>query len=134
MALRIALDSNRYTDLRRGLPGVQEVIANAAEVCVPLIVLAELRAGFAFGSKREENESILSKFLRLEGVHVARPDERTTFFYADLYAYLRAKGRPIPTNDLWIAALTVQHNLALFDRDSDFDNLPQLPRVRLLGG
>jgi predicted nucleic acid-binding protein len=129
--LRIAIDSNRYTDLRRGLVGVEEVVANASEVYVPLIVLGELRAGFAFGTKRHENESILARFLQLKGVCIAHPDEQTTFFYADLYAFLRAKGRPIPTNDLWIAALVIQHNLTLFDRDSDFDNLPQIPRVRL---
>ena len=60
---------------------------------------------------------------------VLSPDEETTCFYADLYAYLRKKGPSLPTHDLWIAALTVQHGLVLFDRDSDFDHLPQLPRV-----
>ena len=129
--MRIAIDSNRYTDLCRGVPEVVEVVAQADEIKVPLIVVAEQRAGFAYGSRRIENERVLSSFLQKEGVSVLRPDEQTTFFYADLYAYLRSKGRPIPTNDLWIASLVVQHNLALFDRDSDFDNLPQVVRVRL---
>lgn len=62
---------------------------------------------------------------------VLLPDEQTPFFYGDLYAYLRKKGTPIPTNDLWIAALAVQHHLPLFDRDSDFDRLPQVARIRL---
>jgi tRNA(fMet)-specific endonuclease VapC len=93
------------------------------------IVLAEQRAGFAHGTEREKNERTLTHFLSNAGVFVLCPDEQTSVFYADLYATLRKKGRPIPTNDLWIAALVVQHNLVLFDRDSDFDALPQLARI-----
>jgi tRNA(fMet)-specific endonuclease VapC len=63
-------------------------------------------------------------------VFILLPDEQTTYFYSDLFAYLRKKGKPIPTNDLWIAALVVQYQLVLFDRDSDFDNVPQIARVR----
>ncbi len=128
--MKIALDSNRYTDLCRGVPLVQEIVESATEVHVPLIVLAEQRAGFAHGSNREKNERVLTRFLNSDGVFVLSPDEQTTFFYADVYAYLRKKGKPIPTNDLWIAALVIQHQLVLFDRDSDFDHLPQIARVR----
>jgi tRNA(fMet)-specific endonuclease VapC len=127
--MKIAVDSNRYTDFCRGLPEVIEVIDNATEIFIPLIVLAEQRAGFANGSNREKNERVLTKFLNNEGVFILSPDDQTTFFYADLYSYLRKKGKPIPTNDLWIAALVLQHNLVLFDRDSDFDHLPQLARL-----
>jgi tRNA(fMet)-specific endonuclease VapC len=131
MALKIAIDSNRYSDLCRGLPEVVEIIETADEIYVPVIVLAEQRAGFAHGSARQKNERVLTRFMNTAGVFVLLPDEQTTFFYADLYAYLRKKGRPIPTNDLWIAALTIQHNLVLFDRDSDFDAIPQLARLAL---
>ncbi len=130
--MRVAIDSNRYTDFCRGVPAVVEVLEAAIEIYMPLIVLGEQRAGFAFGTQREKNERTLTKFLNNEGVHVLCPDEQTTFFYADLYCYLRKKGRPVPTNDLWIAALVLQYNLVLFDRDSDFDQLPQLARLPLL--
>lgn len=129
--MKLALDSNRYTDLCSDVPGVAEVIANADEIHVPLIVIAEQRAGFAYGSKRTKNERVLTRFLNQAAVFVVAPDQQTTFFYADLYAYLRKRGKPIPTNDLWIAALVVQHDLVLFDRDSHFDELPQLARVSL---
>jgi predicted nucleic acid-binding protein len=129
--MRIALDSNRYSDLCRGVPEVVEIVERAIEIHVPLIVLAEQRAGFAHGSARAKNERVLTRFLNNPGVFVLLPDEQTTHFYADLYAFLRKKGKPIPTNDLWIAALVVQHNLILFDRDSDFDALPQLARLAL---
>ena len=127
--MRIAIDSNRYTDLRCGLPEVVEFLEDVEEIHMPLIVLAEQRAGFAYGTRREENEQAMAKFLNEGGVYVLRPDEQTTCFYADLYAYLRRRGTPIPTNDLWVAALCVQHNLVLFDRDSDYDRLPQVARV-----
>lgn len=127
--MKLALDSNRYTDLCRGVPAVVEVIESAEEIHVPLIVLGEQRAGFAHGAHREKNERVLTRFLNTDGVRILAPDEETTFFYADLYAFLRKRGRPIPTNGLWIAALVVQHSLVLFDRDSAFDHLPQLARV-----
>ncbi|MBP9112722.1 MAG: type II toxin-antitoxin system VapC family toxin [Polyangiaceae bacterium] len=127
--MRIALDSNRYTDLRKGQRDVLAVLERATEIYVPVIVLAELRAGFAAGTRREENERILTQFLNKDGVYVLAADESTTFVYADLYAYLRKKGTPVPTNDLWIAALAVQHSLVLFDRDKHFDQFPQLSRV-----
>ena len=109
----------------------REVIETAEEVHVPLFVVAELRAGFAHGTRREKNERVLTTFLNTSGVFILSPDAETTFHYADLYAYLRRRGKPIPTHDLWIAALVVQHQLTLFDRDRDFDHLPQLARLVL---
>jgi predicted nucleic acid-binding protein len=132
--VKIALDSNRYTDLCRGVPDVVEVIEQAAVVHLPLIVVAEQRAGFAHGAHREKNEKVLTRFLNEPGISVLVPDEQTTYFYADAYAYLRKRGKPIPTNDLWIAALVLQHQLVLFDRDSDFDHLPQLARLKIAPG
>ncbi len=127
--MKVAIDSNRYTDLCRGDRRTIEVVESAHEIYMPLIVLGELRAGFAYGTRLEKNESILNKFLNEEGVFVLCPDEQTTRFYADIYAFLRKKGKPIPTNDLWIAALVWQHNLVLLARDSDFDSIPQLARI-----
>ncbi len=127
--MKIAIDSNRYTDFCRGDKKAIEVIESAIEIYLPLIVLGELRAGFAYGTRLEKNESLLNRFINEESVFVLCPNEQTTRFYADIYTALRKKGRPIPTNDLWIAALAWQHNLALFARDSDFDHIPQLVRI-----
>jgi predicted nucleic acid-binding protein len=125
----VAIDSNRYTDFCRGEQRAVEVLQESSEILVPLIVVAEQRAGFAHGSRRERNEQILTRFLNAEGVEVLAPDEQTTHFYAELYAYLRKRATPIPTNDLWIAALVTQHDAVLFDRDAHFDRLPQLARL-----
>ncbi len=127
--MKIVLDSSRYTDLCKGESRTVEVIENASEIFLPLIVIAEQRAGFAYGTRQEKNEKILTEFLNTEAVSILAPDEQTTFFYANIYAALRKKGKPIPTNDIWIAALVIQHQLILFDRDSDFDHIPQLARI-----
>ncbi|MGH7464645.1 MAG: hypothetical protein ACREK1_05675, partial [Longimicrobiales bacterium] len=64
-----------------------------------------------------------------EGVSVMFADEQTTRQYASVYRQLRTQGTPIPTNDMWIAALVLQHDLALYARDQHFDHLPQLVRM-----
>jgi tRNA(fMet)-specific endonuclease VapC len=92
-------------------------------------VLAELRAGFSLGSKGPQNEAALRRFLFKPSVEVLYADEQTTHHYASVYRQLRRQGTPIPTNDMWIAALVLQHSLTLCARDAHFDALPQLPYV-----
>jgi tRNA(fMet)-specific endonuclease VapC len=127
--VRIALDSNRYTDFAKGERGVVEILETADAVFLPFVVLAELRAGFSVGRRGAQNEGVLRRFLTRSGVDVLLPDDATTHHYAALYRQLRQQGTPIPTNDLWIAALVLQHDLALFARDRHFDALPQLLRA-----
>ena len=127
--MRVALDTNRYSDLCRGDREVVQVLEAAVEVFLPFAVLAELRAGFAVSSKGRENEQVLQRFLRKPDVEVLYPDATTTKIYARLYRQLRHQGTPIPVNDLWIAALVVEHHLALCSRDRHFDHLPQIEIV-----
>ena len=127
--MRLALDTNRYTDLCRGNTDVVEKVETADEVWLPFIVLGELRAGFAVGSQGPRNEAVLRRFLLKSGVDVLYADEQTTHHYGNVYRQLRKHGTPIPTNDMWIAALVLQHSLTLYDRDAHFDALPQLTRV-----
>jgi predicted nucleic acid-binding protein len=108
---------------------VRQVLEAADSIAVPFVTIAELRAGFALGTRGSENERILTSFLQQDGVLVLFPDDRTTHEYAAVYADLRRRGRPIPTNDMWIAALALQHGLTLYARDIHFDSLPQLLRV-----
>ena len=127
--MRLALDTNRYADLCRGLPDVVRVVERAEAVLLPFVVLAELRAGFSVGTRGAENERTLLRFLMKPGVDVLYADEQTTHHYASAYRQLRRQGTPIPTNDLWIAALVVQHNLILCARDRHYDRLPQIIRA-----
>lgn len=129
MALGIAIDANRYVDFCRGVREAVDVVRGAPRIVMPFVVLAELRAGFRCGSRSKHNERGLGRFLQSERVEVVFADEGTTHFYAMLFAELRAAGTPIPTNDLWIAALVLQHDLVLFSRDRHFECLPRLPRI-----
>lgn len=128
MAVDTAIDTNRYRDFVEGNPDVLQVFRTAARIVVPFIVVAELRAGFAVGSRGRENERTFEEFLHRRRVEVVFPDGQTTHHYATLYRQLRTAGTPIPTNDIWIAAIILQHDLALYSRDAHFDAIPQLLR------
>lgn len=127
--MRIALDTNRYVDFMKNDASMVSLVTKAAEIHIPLVVLAELRAGFANGSKSKENEQCLVRFLNSARVSILSPDEATTFVYAQLYSQLKRLGTPIPSNDLWIASLVVQHDLILCTRDTHFSKLPQIARA-----
>ena len=127
--MKIVLDTNRYVDFARGDADVFDILESAEEIVIPLIVLAELRAGFVVGSQGARNEGALRRFLLKPGVSLLAPDEQTTHHYAAVYRQLRQQGTPIPTNDIWIAALTIQHDLVLYARDAHFDHLPQIVRL-----
>ena len=127
--MKVALDTNRYVDLCKGVVETVTLLEEAESVILPFVVLGELRAGFAHGRRQLENEQILRRFLLTEGVHVLFADDQTTHHYASVFRQLRKQGTPIPTNDMWLAAVVLQHNLVLHDRDKHFDHLPQLVRI-----
>ena len=126
MDLTVALDTHAYSDFMRGVAERVELVRTVPAIVLPLIVLAELRAGFAAGDRESANAANLQRFLASPRVSVLAPDEQTTHHYARLHRQLRRDGRPIPTNDLWIAALAVQHDLVLCTADRHFRWIPQL--------
>ena len=125
--MKILIDSNRYRDFCEGRPDAVAVIQQADEIGLPTIVLGELRAGFACGTRGLANEAQLNRFLNSPRVRLLSVDEDTTHHCASLFRQLRQQGTPMPTNDLWIAALAVQHGFTIFSRDAHFRLLPQLP-------
>ena len=127
--MRLALDTNRYTDLCHGVGEVARLVESAEVVLLPFIVLAELRAGFSLGTRGSENERVLRRFLLKPSVAVLFADEQTVHHYVAVFRQLRRQGTPIPTNDLWTAALVLQHDLVLCARDRHFDHLPQIVRA-----
>jgi tRNA(fMet)-specific endonuclease VapC len=127
--MNLALDTNRYVDLCKGLTATVDLVAGADAVYLPFIVVGELRAGFALGRRGVENERVLRRLLQKDGVHLLLPDDQTTHHYASVFRQLRERGTPIQTNDIWIAALVLEHNLVLHARDEHFDRVRQLPRV-----
>jgi predicted nucleic acid-binding protein len=127
--MRVALDTNRYVDLCKGVAETVSIVATAEAVFLPFVVAAELRAGFAMGRRTAENERVLRGFLMKDGVSVLYADNETTFRYASVFRQLRTQGTPLPAHDLWIAALVLQHDLLLHTRDRHFEQLPQIVRV-----
>ena len=127
--MKLALDTNRYTDWWSGDQSVIATVEDAEEIYLPFIVLGELRAGFLKGTRASENEAALQRFLHEPTVRTLYPDDSTTQHYAAIYAQLRKQGTPLPTNDMWIAAMAWQHKLTLYARDKHFDHLPQLMRI-----
>jgi predicted nucleic acid-binding protein len=127
--VRLLVDANRFTDFARGNEDVVARFTAAEELWISLVVLGELRAGFVYGSKRRNNEQVLQQFLEGATVGVLYLDEETTKHYATVYGALRGQGTPIPTNDMWIAALSIQHDLTLDTRDQHFRHVPGLKLV-----
>lgn len=124
--MNVALDTNAYSDFMRGDGDRVRVVRAARTIALPLIVLGELRAGFAAGNRESANAANLRRFLASPRVSILLPDEQTAHHYAQLHFQLRAKGAAIPTNDLWIASLVVQHDLILCTSDNHFRQLPQV--------
>ncbi len=124
--MRIALDTNRLTDLFQGDKALAEQLGACDEVWIPLIVLAEIKAGFYGGSQQHRNEILLRKLLTKPTVGVLLPDHETAESYARLFVQLKRAGTPVPDNDLWIAALALEHDLLLITRDQHFQHIPQL--------
>ncbi len=127
--MKLLLDTNRYRDYAEGVPEVLEQMQRCEKVYLSFISLGELRAGFLYGNRSAENERNLSLFLEKKSVLTLFADNQTTHHFSRLYRQLRSQGTPIPSNDLWIAALVAQHNLPLYSRDTHFEQLPQLPRI-----
>ena len=124
--MRVALDTNRLTDLLRGDMALAERLGACEEVSIPLMVLAEMMAGFYGGTRQHRNEALLRKFLAKPTIAILLPGRETAERYAHLFVQLKRAGTPIPDNDLWIAALALEHDLLLITRDRHFACIPQL--------
>ena len=121
---RYLLDTGIVAALFRGDTEVGDRIAASEEIFVSSITLGELFYG-AFKSQRTEDEvKKISEFAQV--VRVLDCDADTSEVYGRIKTKLRAKGRPIPENDLWIAATAIQHKLSLAMRDAHFEQVEGL--------
>src|ERR1700733_11438789 len=113
------LDTNALSGAADNDPAVIALLADADEVSIPVIVLGEYRHGIAQSRHRASYENWLAGLLH--DCQVLDIQEPTTHHYAHITLELKRKGSPIPTNDVWIAALCRQHGLPLLSRDRHFD-------------
>jgi predicted nucleic acid-binding protein len=122
----IVIDANSYSAFKRGDFDAVEIIRHVPNIIMSPVVMGELLSGFAFGSKEEKNRKELELFLSSERVKLVAIDRNTSEQYTKIYKELRLKGKPIPTNDLWIAATAVQYGNAVFTYDDHFKHISTL--------
>jgi tRNA(fMet)-specific endonuclease VapC len=121
------LDTNALSAVADDDPGVAAVLARADQMAIPVIVLGEYRHGIAESRDRSAYEAWLTDLLN--DCMVLDVNEPTSHYYAEIVLELKRKGKPIPTNDIWIAALCRQHSLPLLSRDRHFDLVEGNERV-----
>jgi tRNA(fMet)-specific endonuclease VapC len=123
----LILDTNALSAIAEGEREATRQFTRAARVAIPVIVLGEYRFGIARSRHQRDYERWIEEMLSV--CSVLEVSEQTAIWYAELRGQLKAAGTPIPSNDLWIAALCRQHALPILSRDQHFDLLKGLHRL-----
>jgi len=123
---KILLDTNAYVSFLRGDKKVLDYLSRADRVFMSVFVLGELFAGFKAGNKEKENRQILEKFLQKSTVSVLEATMETADIFGLVMALLRRAGKPLPINDIWIAAHTLETGSVLVTYDEHFRLIPGL--------
>jgi tRNA(fMet)-specific endonuclease VapC len=122
----ILLDTNAISAFFKGDRHVLACVSSAERVYLSTIVLGELLAGFRIGNQFERNLELLSSFMACSTVEALPVTTETADYYGRLFMELRKKGKPIPVNDLWIVAQTLERGAVLITFDQHFQGLPGL--------
>lgn len=122
----LALDTNAYSLLLKGDNAIQKQVENASRVYMSVIVLGELYAGFKNGTKEKKNIETLEQFLLQPTVVILDVSSVTAQIYADIIFALGKVGKPVPLNDVWIAAQTQETGSVLVTYDTHFLHIPGL--------
>jgi tRNA(fMet)-specific endonuclease VapC len=123
---RLTIDTNIYSELKRGNPAVVALLEHAEEIHVPSVVLGELHAGFNGGNAPERNRAELAAFLAQPGVEVTDITRDVALRYGNVVGQLRKAGTPLPVNDIWIAACSLETGTRLTTLDAHFTKVPGL--------
>ncbi len=124
--MKILLDTSAYVGFKRGMSKVVDIIVRSETVLVSSIVLGELMFGFRNGTKFRKNMADLDRFLQHEAVKTVPVGEVTADRYARIAEMLKKSGTPIPMNDIWIAAQTMEHGAELITMDHHFEQIAGL--------
>ena len=128
---RLCLDTSAYSNFQRGEPRVVERLDPAEWIGVPAVVVGELWAGFLLGTRVDENIAALEEFLRNPVVETLPVDGETGRIFGEMLIDLRRKGRPLPTNDIWIAATAAQSGATVLTFDEHFREIARVGAVIL---
>ena len=129
--MKLALDTNAYSALRRGHPEVADLVRRAERILMSTVVVGELQFGFRNGSRYERNWRELRAFLDQPFVNILEVTLVTADRFGRISTALRTKGKPIPTNDIWIAAHAMEHGADLLTFDEHFEIVECLALIRL---
>ena len=127
--MRIVLDTSAYSHFRGNHQGVVDRIATADRVYLPTIVLGELEAAFRLGRRTADNRGKLDELLREDFVDILPITADVARRYGEIFVELRSAGTPIPVNDIWIAAATIDAGAHLLTFDTDFHRIALLDRT-----
>lgn len=123
---RLCLDTSAYSNFKRGHGRVTELIDSAEWIGLPAIVVGELWTGFVLGRRREENSLELEEFMAHPVVEELSVDSHVARIYAEIVVTLRSAGTPVPTNDVWIAALAARAGATVLTYDGHFDSISRV--------
>lgn len=124
--MKILLDTNAYVGFKLNLEQVVSMVANAQHIYFSPVVLGELMFGFRNGSRFRENMEDLNQFMQHEAVEMVPVGNLTADRYSRIASYLKRQGTPIPTNDIWIAAQTMEYGAELVTSDRHFESISGL--------
>ena len=119
--MTILLDTDAYSALMRGYREVADRVRRAEQVILSVVVAGELLFGFRAGGRLKKNLAELEAFLDSPYVSLVPVTFATADRFGRVAAALRAKGRPIPTNDVWIAAHAMETGAELLSFDQHFE-------------
>ncbi|MGQ9592655.1 MAG: type II toxin-antitoxin system VapC family toxin [Planctomycetota bacterium] len=128
---RYCLDTSAYSHFLRGDSRVVEMLDTAEWIGVPSVVLGELWVGFLAGSRLEQNEAELREFLGNPAVEEIPIDRAVARLYAEIFVALRRAGRPLPSNDIWVAAAAVRTGSSVLTYDEHFRDIQRAGSVIL---
>ncbi|MGQ0736141.1 MAG: type II toxin-antitoxin system VapC family toxin [Acidobacteriota bacterium] len=128
---RLVLDTSAYSHFRRGHGDVLDALARAERVLVPVTVLGELEAAFELGRHTRENRRVLDDFVSESFVGVIDCTSSVARHYGRVFATLKRDGTPLPVNDIWIAAATLDCGGTLLTFDRDFHRVRGLDHLIL---
>jgi tRNA(fMet)-specific endonuclease VapC len=123
----VIVDTNALSAIADERDRIRELLGTATGIAVPVIAIGEYRSGIARSRDFLRYQQWLDEFILAS--RVLDIDESTTRSYAEISLELRKVGKPIPTNDIWIAALCRQHELPLLSRDRHFDTVSGIQRI-----
>jgi tRNA(fMet)-specific endonuclease VapC len=123
----VILDTNGLSAVAEGEAAMEPILRKAVQIAIPVIVLGEYRYGISHSRNRNHYEQWLVRYL--SKFRILDVDERTTVSYSAIRTELKKTGTPIPSNDVWIAALCRQHSLPIVSRDRHFDLVPGIRRL-----